>query len=73
VHAVSVQHRPAHPALADRVPYTVALVDLAEGVRMMSEIVGCPPDSVTIGMAVSVVWEPLSDGRHLPLFAPRES
>lgn len=69
VHAVSVQHRPAHPKLADRVPYAVALVDLAEGVRMLSEVVGCPADDVTIGQPVRVTWEPLSDGRHLPVFA----
>jgi uncharacterized OB-fold protein len=48
----------------------VALIDLDEGVRMLSNVVGCPPDTVTVGMKVTVVWEPLSDGRHLPLFTP---
>jgi uncharacterized protein len=70
VYAVSVQHRPAHPKLADRVPYAVALVDLAEGVRVMSEVVGVPADDVAVGAPVQVTWEPLSDGRQLPLFAP---
>ena len=51
-------------------PYVVALVDLDEGVRMMTNIVGCPPEDVRIGMAVTVTWEPLSDGRQLPLFTP---
>jgi uncharacterized OB-fold protein len=73
VHAVSVQHRPAHPKLADRVPYAVALVELPEGVRMMSEVVDCPPDDVVIGLPVRVTWEPMSDGRNLPLFAPAAS
>lgn len=67
---MSVQHRPAHPDLADRVPYAVALIDLPEGVRMLSEVVGCPPEEVRVGMPVSVTWEPLSDGRHLPVFTP---
>ena len=32
--------------------YNVSLIDLAEGVRIMSRVVGMPPDSVTIGMKV---------------------
>ncbi len=37
---------------------------------MMTNIVGCPPDEVHSGMAVTVTWEPLSDGRQLALFRP---
>lgn len=70
VYAVSVQHRPGNPYLADRVPYAVALVDLDEGIRMMTNVVGCDPDAVAIGQRVQVCWEPLSDGRNLPLFRP---
>src|SRR5207247_1661829 len=36
VYAVSVQHRAANPTMSERVPYAVALVDLEEGVRIMS-------------------------------------
>ena len=70
VYAVSVQERPTDPLMAERAPYAVALVTLEEGVRMMSNIVGCPPYEVTVGMAVQVTWEELSDGRHLPQFEP---
>lgn len=70
VYAVSVQHRPALPMFADRVPYAVALVELDEGIRMMTNIVGIDAEAVTIGQRVTVCWEPLSDGRHLPLFQP---
>jgi uncharacterized OB-fold protein len=70
VYAVSVQHRPGNPLMADRVPYAVALVDLDEGPRMMSNVVGCAPDDVVPDLAVEVSWEQLSDGRHLPLFQP---
>jgi uncharacterized OB-fold protein len=71
VHAVSVQHRPAMPlpAFTDG-PYTVALIELAEGVRIMSNVTGCPPDEVTVGMPVTLTWEALSDGRNLPQFQP---
>ena len=51
-------------------PFCIALVDLEEGVRMMTNIVGCPPEDVHSGMAVTVTWEPLSDGRQLALFRP---
>ena len=35
---------------------------------MMTNVVGCLPDEVRCGMAVAVTWEPLGDGRQLPLF-----
>jgi hypothetical protein len=72
VYAATVEHNPAATGatFSDGEPYTVALVDLEEGVRMLSNVVGCPPGDVAPGMAVSVMWEPLSDGRQLPLFSP---
>jgi uncharacterized protein len=71
VYAVSVQYRPAMPlpAFTDG-PYTVALIELAEGVRVMSNVIGCPPDEVTVEMPVTLTWEALSDGRNLPQFQP---
>jgi uncharacterized protein len=74
VYAVVVEHQPeaAGAAFAGGKPYCVALVDLQEGVRMTTNVVGCPPDEVHSGMAVCVTWEPLSDGRQLPLFRPDE-
>lgn len=78
VYAVSVQHRPANPTMAGRVPYAVALVDLDAGgggpvVRVMSNVVNCDPSTVAVGQPLSLTWEPLSDGRHLPLFEPSEA
>jgi uncharacterized OB-fold protein len=71
VYAASVQHRPAWPSLKDDVPYVVALVDLDDGIRMMTNVVDCEPDAVVPDLEVEVCWEPLSDGRKLPLFRPR--
>ena len=75
VYAAVVEHRPeaAGANFSGGAPYCVALVDLEEGVRMLTNIVGCPPDEVHSGMAVSVTWETLSDGRRLPLFEPGEA
>jgi uncharacterized protein len=70
VHAVSVQHRPGPGRDPEAGPYAVALIELAEGVRMMSNVVGCPPDEVVVGMPVRVTWHELSDGRNLPQFTP---
>jgi uncharacterized OB-fold protein len=74
VHAAVVEYRPeaAGASFADGAPYCIALVDLEEGVRMMTNIVGCRPEDVHSGMAVTVCWERLSDGRQLALFRPAE-
>lgn len=70
VYAVSVQYRAGTPQMNDRCPFAVALIDLDEGVRVMSNVVDCDPEAVTVGQAVEVAWEPLSDGRHLMVFRP---
>jgi hypothetical protein len=56
--------------MKDRVPYAVALVELDEGIRMLSNVVGCDPQSVKVGQPVRLTWESLSDGRNLPVFQP---
>ena len=49
-------------------PYVVALIDLDEGPRMMSNVIGCDPDAVAIGQRVSVTFEPWSEDITLPVF-----
>ena len=68
IYAVSVQYRPGNAQMRERVPYAVVLVDLAEGVRMMSNVIGCDVDDVVVDKRVTAAWEPLSDGRHLLVF-----
>ncbi|HEY7106843.1 MAG TPA: OB-fold domain-containing protein [Acidimicrobiia bacterium] len=70
VYACTVEHRVTMPGPWGDEPYVVALVVLEEGPRMMTNVVGCDPATVTVGMAVRVTWEELSDGRNLPLFEP---
>ena len=71
VHAVTVESRPQNPGMAAMAPYAVALVDLDEGVRLLTNIVGVPASEVSVGQPVTVAWEPLQDGRNLPVFTPR--
>lgn len=70
VYAVTVEHRPQDPRMASRAPYAIALIDVDDGWRMLANVVDCDPSEVMVGMAVTVTWEPLTDGRHLPLFSP---
>jgi uncharacterized OB-fold protein len=73
VYAHTVEHKPMMlTAVFGDAPYCIALVELDEGVRMMSNVVEIDPLAVEVGMRVSVRWEPLTDGRHLVLFAPEE-
>lgn len=51
-------------------PYVLALIALAEGPRMISNIIGCAPEAVHVGMAVAVRFVPRGD-LVLPLFAPQ--
>ncbi|KOT92633.1 hypothetical protein ADK86_19895 [Streptomyces sp. NRRL F-5755] len=50
----SVVHRNDLPPFGERVPYVAAVVDLAEGPRMMTEIVGCAEVGLRIGMELRV-------------------
>ena len=67
VHSVSVQPKAPHPGLRDRAPYAVAIVELDEGVRMMVAVAADDPWAVRIDDRVALGWEPLADGRHLPV------
>jgi uncharacterized OB-fold protein len=66
-------HYPAAPVASDESfngRYSVVLVDLDDGVRMLSNVVGIDPDEVHVGQRLALSWEPLADGRALPVFAP---
>jgi uncharacterized protein len=68
-----VYHRVYHPGFANEVPYTVALVELEEGPRMISNIVDIASDKVTCDMPVEVVFEDIEDIATLPKFMPAPS
>jgi uncharacterized OB-fold protein len=51
-------------------PYVVAMVDLEEGPRMMTNITGCDPDEVRIGMAVEAYTLTVEDGLGLVFWRP---
>ncbi|KIX67709.1 Zn-ribbon domain-containing OB-fold protein [Streptomyces sp. JL4002] len=66
----SVVHRNDLPPFGTRVPYTAAVVDLAEGPRMMTEVVDCPSAALCIGMALRVTFREAADGVRVAVFTP---
>jgi uncharacterized OB-fold protein len=59
------------PPFAGRVPYVAAVVDLAEGPRMMTEVVECPEPALRIGMDLRVHFRPAGGGGPaVPVFRP---
>ena len=70
VYSFTVTHQNQAPGFRDELPYVLAIVELAEGVRLMTNIVGCPPGDVRIGMPVEVVFEDVTPEITLPKFKP---
>ncbi|MFP5579779.1 MAG: Zn-ribbon domain-containing OB-fold protein [Acidimicrobiia bacterium] len=69
IYSFNVMHKPGNPMMGDEVPYVIALVDLDEGIRMATNIVGAADGSLRCDQPVRVDWSvALSDGRHLPVF-----
>ena len=74
VYTYSVVRQNQMPAFAKAVPYVVAYVALEEGPQLLTNIVDCDPDAVTIGMAVKVDFVPTpsksGDALGVPRFVP---
>lgn len=72
VYTYSVVRLNRHPAFADLGPYAVAWIDLDEGFRMLSNVVGVgdPTRDIKIGQRVRVRWEDQEGGISLPMFEP---
>ncbi|MYV75913.1 nucleic acid-binding protein [Streptomyces sp. SID1046] len=66
----SVIHRNDLPPFGTRVPYTAAVVDLAEGPRMMTEVVDCEAADLSIGMPLAVTFREAADGVRVAVFRP---
>ncbi|WP_431980141.1 Zn-ribbon domain-containing OB-fold protein [Streptomyces qinglanensis] len=65
----SVVHRNDLPPFTARVPYTAAVVELAEGPRMMTEVTDCPPEALRTGMALRVAFRPVEAAPTAPTAA----
>jgi uncharacterized OB-fold protein len=70
LHSFVINHFPA-PGFEDEVPYVIAIVELEEGPRMMTNLRGVPADPahLAVDMPLEVVFES-RDGLTLPMFQP---
>lgn len=70
IYSYSVTMAGVEERFAEDLPYILALVDLEEGIRMMTNIVDCKPDEVYIGMDVKVFFKDVTEEFSLPMFRP---
>lgn len=70
VYSYSIVNRPPSKEFSEDVPYILALVELAEGPKMITNIVNCEPGKVEIGMKVEVVFDDVTEDISLPKFKP---
>jgi uncharacterized OB-fold protein len=71
IFSYAIMHQVYHPGFAGEVPYAVVVVELEEGARLVSNLVGCPVGDVTPGMPVEAVFEDVTPEVTLPKFRPR--
>jgi uncharacterized protein len=70
VYSFIIVHRPQHPAFFGDAPYNVAIVELAEGIRLHSNIVDIANEDLRIGLPVEVTFDKIDDEVTLPKFRP---
>ncbi|MEB2345773.1 MAG: Zn-ribbon domain-containing OB-fold protein [Deltaproteobacteria bacterium] len=68
VFTYTIVTRAMHPGFAARVPYAPAVIELEEGVRILSEVVDCPVEELRIDLPVVVVFQEVAEGVTLPKF-----
>jgi uncharacterized OB-fold protein len=70
VYSFTVAREPTHPAFAEDVPYVIAIVELAEGPHITTNLTGCQPSEVRIGMPVVAAFDDVTPEITLVKFRP---
>lgn len=70
VHTFVIFHMLYDPAFKEELPYNVAVIELAEGPFITSNVVQCRNEDIKIGMPVDVVFEDVTPDVSLPKFKP---
>jgi uncharacterized OB-fold protein len=70
VYSFTVTQQNQAPGFREELPYVLAIVELDEGVRLMTNVVGCAPDAVRIGLPVEVVFDDVTPEVTLAKFRP---
>ncbi len=68
----AIVHQPPHPGFVGDVPFVTAIVELEEGIKMPSQVIGIEPEpeQLSIGMRLEVVFEKATEKIALPKFKP---
>lgn len=72
VFSFTIVHRAPDPAFRAETPYVIAVVELEEGARLLSNVIGCRPDDVRIGMKVTAAFEEVAPAIGVHKFRPAE-
>ncbi|MGB0622130.1 MAG: Zn-ribbon domain-containing OB-fold protein [Myxococcota bacterium] len=69
IHIFTVAHRAPHPKFAGQLPLVIAIVELEEGPRLVTNLVDRNPEKIEVGAAVEVRFEAIEDSDvSLPVF-----
>jgi uncharacterized OB-fold protein len=71
VFSFNIMHQVYHPAFASEVPYAVVVVELEEGCKFVSNLLGVNPHEIKCGMPVEVTFDKISEDVSLPKFRLR--
>ena len=64
----TIIHRALHPGYAEELPYAAVIVEMEEGVRLVTRLVDIPHDALELGLSLEVEFEDVADGITLHAF-----
>lgn len=70
VYSFIIVHQRYDPSFADDLPYNVAIVELDEGPRLVTNIVGCRNEDIHVGMPLVITYADVTEEFTLPKFRP---
>jgi uncharacterized OB-fold protein len=70
IYSYTIIHQNKSPEFVNDTPYNLAIVQLEEGPRMLSNIVEIDPANLRVGLDVTVLFDPVNDTISLPRFRP---
>jgi len=68
VYTWTVAVQPFHPGFMEETPYAAVIIELDEGVRLVSNVMDVKPEDLYVGMPVEVVFEDVTEEVTLPKF-----
>ena len=68
IYSYGVYHQLWHPGFTEDIPYNVALIELAEGPQIISQVIGCKNEDLACGQEVEVVFDDVTNDASLPKF-----